>query len=200
MVGSDQLLFLAAATAGITLLSSVLVIAVGARKVREQLLELDALKRSVQTVRSDLFDIARTGHRTSAGLQELSGIGLHLRQIRREQTRLSDTLKMISSAMETLARLLQLRDDIKREQGEQIEETAEAARLLQEWRSRVTPVFADARSLFDSEPIRELIDGFTPQATSRNPEFFGDPKEGDPKEGDPKEYAKRDSRANATGN
>jgi hypothetical protein len=170
IVESDQLLLLAAATTAITLLLSVLVIAVRTRKVREQLLELDTLKRSVQTVQSDLIEIVRIADRTSVGLQELSGIGLHFRQIKREQIRLSEKLKMISSAMETLEGLLQLRDEIKRGQTEEIKEIVNASRSLQEWRSRVDAVFSDAGHLFESEPIRELIDRFGPQPTSHTAE------------------------------
>jgi hypothetical protein len=72
---------------------------------------------------------------------------------------------MISSAMETLGGLPQLRHEI-RGQNEEIEEIVEASRSLQEWRSRVTAVCSDAGHLFESEPIRELIDRFGPQPTS----------------------------------
>jgi hypothetical protein len=166
IVESDQLLLLAAATTGITLLFSVLVVAVRTRKVREQLLELAALKRSVETVQSNLIEIVRIGDRTSVALQELSGIGLHFRQIKREQMRLSEKLEMISSAVESLEGLLQRRDEIKREEREEIKEIVTTSRSLQEWRSRVTAVFSDAGHLFESEPIRELIDRFRPSPAS----------------------------------
>jgi hypothetical protein len=164
IIESDQLLLLAAAVTGVTLLLSVLM-AVLTRKAREQLLELYALKRSVQTVQSKLTEIVRIADRTFVGLQELSGFGLHFREIKREQLRLSEKFKMISSAMETLGGLLQLRDEI-RGQNEEIEEIVKASRSLQEWRSRVTAVYSDAGHLFESELIRELIDRFGPQPTS----------------------------------
>jgi hypothetical protein len=165
IIESDQLLLLVAAAIGIPLLLSVLVIAIRTGKVREQLLELDALKRSVQTVQSNLTEIVRIADRTFVGLRELSGFGLHFRQIKREQLRLSEKLKMISSAMETLGGLPQLRDEIKREHKNEIKEIVEVSRSLQEWRSRMTAVYSDAGHLFESEPIRELIDRFGPQPT-----------------------------------
>ena len=159
IIESDQFLLLAAGVTGITLLSSVLVIAVRTRK------ELDALKRSVQTVQSNLTEIVRIANRTFVGLQELSGVGLHFRQIKKEQLRLSEKLKMISSAMETLGGLPQLRDEIKTGHNEEIKEIVEASRSLQEWRSRVTAIYSDAGHLFESEPIRELMEYLGPQAT-----------------------------------
>ena len=161
-IESDQLLWIAVAATAITLLVGVVVIAVGTRK---QLLELDALKRSVQKVQRDFAEIVRISDRTLIGLRELSGFGLHFRQIKREQLRLSEKLKMISSAMETLGGLPQLRDEIKREHKNEINEIVEVSRSLQEWRSRVTAVYSDAGHLFESEPIRELIDRFGPQQT-----------------------------------
>jgi hypothetical protein len=165
ITASDPLLLLAAAATGITLLLSVLVIAVRTRKIREQLLELDVLRRSVQTVQGNLTEIVRISDRTFVGLQELSGAGLHFRQIKRQQLRLSEKLNTISNAMETCEALLQLRDDL-RGQSEEIKEIVEASRSLQEWRSRVTAVYSDAGHLFESEPIRELIDRFGPPPTS----------------------------------
>ncbi len=163
-IESDQLLWLAVAATAITLLLGVLVIAVRTRRIREQLLELDALKRSVQEVQRDFAEIVRISDRTFIGLRELSGFGLHFRQINREQLRLSEKLKMISSAMEN-AGLMQLRGEIKREHQDEIKEIVEASRSLQEWRSRMTAVYSDAGHLFESEPIRELIDRFGPQPT-----------------------------------
>ena len=161
-IESDQLLLLAIVATGITLLLSVLVIAVRTRRIREQLLELDALKRSVQR---DFTEIARISDRTFIGLQELSGFGLHFREIKREQLRLSEKLTMISSEMEALVGLLQLRGEIGREHQEKIKELVKACRSLQEWRSRMTAVYSDAGYLFESEPIRELIDRFGPPPT-----------------------------------
>ena len=73
---------------------------------------------------------------------------------------------MISSAMETLGGRPQLRDEIRREHQDEIKEIVEASKSLQEWRSRITAVYSDAGHLFESEPIRELIDSFGPQPTS----------------------------------
>ncbi len=102
--------------------------------------------------------------RTFVEIPVLSGLGLHLRQIKREQLRLSERLKMISSDIETLARLLQRRDKGERGHRKEVKEIIETSRSLQEWRSRMTAVYSDARHLFDSEPIRELIEGFGPEA------------------------------------
>ena len=74
IIESDQLLLLVAAATGIPLLLSVLVIAIRTGKVREQLLELDALKRSVQEVQRDCAEIVRIADRTFVGLRELSGL------------------------------------------------------------------------------------------------------------------------------
>jgi hypothetical protein len=91
----------------------------------------------------------------------LSGIGLHFRQIRREQQRLSDKLEAISQATETTTRLPQkLRDDTERERGAQFEEIIEASRSVQEWKSRMTAVYAEAAHLFETEPIREIMERF----------------------------------------
>jgi len=177
MVESNQMLLLAAATIAITLILCVLVVDFRMRKVREQSLELDALKRAVQTVQSNLVEIARIADRTSAGLQELSGSGLHFQQIKREQVRLSETVKMMSSAMEKLGELVQLRDEIKKRQNDEIKEIAEASRSLHEWRSRVTAVFSDVGHLFESEPIREFIDRFEPKPASYKAERPGEPKD-----------------------
>jgi hypothetical protein len=166
IIEPDQLLLLAAATTGITLLLGVLVIAARIRKVREQLLELDALKCSVQTVESNLAEIVQIVGRISDGLPELSSLGLHFRQINRDQFRLSEKLRVISSAMDTLRELLQLQEEIKRGQDEELKEVADASRALQEWKSRITAVYADAGHLFESEPIRELIDRVGPQPAS----------------------------------
>jgi hypothetical protein len=160
IIASDQLLLLVAAAIGITLLSSALVIALHTRK------ELDAVKRSVQTVQSNVTEIVRIADRTFAGLQELSGVGLHFRQIKRDQFRLSEKLKTISSAIDTLEGLLQLREETQKWQDEDIKEIADASRALQDWRSRMTAVYSDAGHLFESEPIRELIDRYGPQPPS----------------------------------
>ena len=164
-MASDQLLFLAVAASAITLLLGVLVIAVRTRKIGERLSELAALRRSMQEGRRDFAQIVRVSDRTFVGLQELSGVGLHFRQIKREQLRLSERLTLISSAMETLTRRLQHGDEIKRQDKDEIKEIVEASRSLQEWKSRMTAVYSDAGYLFDSEPIRELIDRFGPPPT-----------------------------------
>ena len=162
---SDQLLLLAVAASAITLLLGVLAIVVRTRKISEQLSELAALKRSVQEVRRDFARIVQVSDRTFVWLQALSGVGLHFRQIKREQLRLSEKLKTISSALETFTKLLQRRDEIKRQHKDEIKEVVEASRSLQEWKSRMTAVYSDAGYLFESEPIRELIDRFGPPST-----------------------------------
>jgi hypothetical protein len=160
IIESDRLLLFAAGVTGVTLLSSALVIAVRIRR------ELDALKRSVQSVQSNLTEIIWIADRTFVGLQELSGVGLHFREIKRDQLRLSEKLKRISSATDTLEGLLQLREETQKWQDEKIKDIADASKAIREWRSRVTAVYSDASHLFESEPIRELIDRFGPQPTS----------------------------------
>ena len=115
---TDQLMMLAVVASAIALLSAVLVFVVRARKISEQLSDLDAL---------------------------------------------SEKLKMMSGAMEKRIALLQARDEIKRQHTDEIEEIVEASRSLQEWKSRITDVCLDAGYLFESEPIRELLDGFGPR-------------------------------------
>jgi hypothetical protein len=169
-IESDPLLLLALAASGITLLLGILVIAVRARKMDERLAELDAMKRSLQQVQRDFAEIVRISDRTFVGLRELSGVGLHFRQIKREQLRLWEKLQKISSATDSLARLLQRRDQINRDHPDELKEIVEASRSLQEWRSRMTAVCADADHLFESEPIRELVEGLDPQ-----PLYAGEP-------------------------
>jgi hypothetical protein len=171
IVASGQLLLLLSVCAtGVTLLLGVLVIAVRARKIREQLLELDALRCSVQAIQSKLTEIDGTLVRTFVGLQALSGVGLHFREIKREQLRLCEKLSKISSTMQGFGKSPQLGDEPAK-QSEEIKEIVEVSRSLQEWRSRVTAVYSDAGHLFDSEPIRELLDQFalSPESYTAEP-------------------------------
>ena len=124
-----------------------------ARRI-EQWLEQEAV------VRSDFEELRWTSDRTFVALCELSGIGLHFRQIRREQLRLSEKLDAMSRATETMMRLLQWRDDAERERGAQFEQIIEASRSVQEWKSRMTAVYSEAAHLFESEPIREVMQRF----------------------------------------
>jgi hypothetical protein len=165
-IASDQFLLLAAAATVIALLIGVLAIAVRLRKLNEKMWELDALTRSVERVESNLIEILQIADRPSQRLPELSGLGLHFRQVKREQARLSEKLATIASAVDALRELLRLRDETKNWRDGEIKEIAAASRALQEWTSRVTAVYSDAGHLFESEPIRELIDGFGPPAAS----------------------------------
>jgi hypothetical protein len=174
IIEPDLLLFLAATTAGITLLLAVLVIAVRIRKVRERLLELDALQHSVQTVETNLAELVQIVGRLSGGRPELPSFGLHLRQIKRDQFGLSEKLTTISSAIDALRELLQLREQTKREQEEEIREVADASKALQEWKSRVTAVYTEAGHLFESEPVRELIE----RVGAQPPSLVGEPGDG----------------------
>ena len=99
-------------------------------------------------------------------LPQLVGLGLHFRQIKLDQLRLSEKLRIISSAVEEVRELLHRRQEYKSDQGEEIKEVANACRALEEWKSRITAVYADASHLFESEPVRELIDSIGPQAAS----------------------------------
>jgi len=112
----------------------------------------------------DFAEIVRIADRTSIGLQELCGFGLHFRQMKREQVRLSEKLDMISRVTDSLAGVLQLRDEVEREHHDEFKEIIEVSRSLQEWGSRITAVYSDAGHLFESEPIRELIGRFGPQS------------------------------------
>jgi len=85
--------------------------------------------------------------------------------MKREQLRLSEKLDMISRETDSLAGVLQLRDQVQREHQDEFKEIVEVSRSLQEWRSTITAVYSDAGHLFESEPIRELIDRFGPQQT-----------------------------------
>ena len=129
----------------------------------QQLSEIGVLRRSVQEMQRGFAEIVRIADRTSIGLQELSGFGLHFRQMKREQLRLSEKLDMISRETDSLAGVLQLRDQVQREHQDEFKEIVVVSRSLQEWRSRITAVYSDAGHLFESEPIRELIDRFGPR-------------------------------------
>ena len=152
-IDSDLALLLAGVGTAITLLLGVFVIANRARRI-EQWLEQEAV------VRSDFEELRWTSDRTFVALCELSGMGLHFRQIRREQLRLSEKLEAISQATETMMRLLQWRDDAERERGAQFEQIIEASRSLQEWKSRMTAVYSEAADLFETEPVLELMERF----------------------------------------
>jgi hypothetical protein len=62
--------------------------------------------------------------------------------------------------------MLERREESKSEQGEEIKELVNAHRALEEWKSGVVAVFADASHLFESEPVRELIYSVAAQAAS----------------------------------
>ena len=162
-IETDPMSWLTAAAVAIALLSGVLVTAVRTRKMQEELLELHALRGYVHEAQSDFAEIVRISERTFVGLRELSGFGLHFREIKREQLRLAESLKTISVSMQTLAGLLQSRGEIRREHEGQIKEIVEASRSLQEWRSRMVAVYSEAGDLLESEPIRELIEHIGPQ-------------------------------------
>ena len=163
-IESDQLLLFALAAAALTVLLGILVIAVRTRRIVETLSDMDAMKRTLQKVQLELADNPRIPDRTFVENPVLPGLGLHLRQIKREQLRLSEAVKMISSEMETFGHLLKRRDKSKRDQRREIRELVETSRSLQEWKSRMTAVYSDGRHLFDSELIRELMEGFSPEA------------------------------------
>ena len=156
-IDSDLMLLLAGVATAITLLLGVFVIADRARRI-EQWLEQDAA-----AVWDDFDEIRRTSDGALVALRELSGVGLHFRQMRREQLRLSEKLEAISRATETMARLLQQRDQTEKEHRAQLEHIVGVSRSLQEWRSRMTAVYSEAAHLFESEPIRELMERFDEQ-------------------------------------
>lgn len=170
IIEADQLLLPVVTAIAVVLFIGVLTIAVRVRKLHEKMWELDTLTCSVQRIESSLIEILQLADRPSQRVPELSGFGLHFRQIKREQARLSDKLATIASAVEALRQLLRLRDETKQWRDGEIKEVAAASRALQEWTLRVTAVYSDAGHLFESEPIRDLIDRFGPPPASHGVE------------------------------
>src|SRR4030095_9977940 len=105
-IESDQLLLFALAAPALTVLLGILVIAVRTRRIVEPSSDMDAMKRALQKVQLELADNAPLHDRTLVVHPVLPCLGLHLREIKQEQLRLSETLKTISSEMETFGRLL----------------------------------------------------------------------------------------------
>ncbi len=163
---SDLLLLVAASIAAISVLLGVFVIAARVNKIREQLGELAALQTSIQAIETDFAQIVKIVGPMSDTLPPLAGLGLHFRQIKRDQFCLFEKLKTISSAVEEVRELLHRRGESKSEQGVEIKELANAYRALEEWKSGVVAVCADASHLFESEPVLELIDSVGAQAAS----------------------------------
>jgi hypothetical protein len=163
---SDLLLLLGASIAAIRVLFGAFVIAARVNRAREQLGELAALQTSIQAIETDFAQIVKIVGPMSDTLPSLAGLGLHFRQIKRDQFCLSKKLKTISSAVEEVRELLDRREESKSEQGEEIKELVNAYRALEEWKSGVVGVCADASHLFESEPVLELIDSIGPQAAS----------------------------------
>jgi hypothetical protein len=164
VIEADQVVWVVCAAAGIALLSAALAISVRTRKIHERLLELGALERSIRRLERNVGDTEQVVDRLSDVLPGLSGLGLHFRQIKRDQFRLSE--KVTAVAADAFNGLLELRRDFKK-RDEQIIEIAEGSRALQQWRAGVRAAYADAsRHLFESEPIRELIGHFGSQAGS----------------------------------
>ena len=153
----DQLLLLAAVATGIVLLLSTLAVAVYTRRIQHRLLQLDVLQRSIQRLEEEQRDIVRFVDRMSDTLPGLSGLGLHLRQLKREQLRLSEKLSSMQTSAGTVEDLAQLRHHIEK-RDQEINRIAKSFRGLQEWKSRVRAISREARHLFESEPIRELMD------------------------------------------
>jgi hypothetical protein len=155
---SNQLLLLAVAVTGIACLVSTFVVGMRTRKIHDQLSQLEALRHSIQGLERNMREIVREVGCIADVLPGLSGLGLHLRQIKRDQRRVSEKLSAIPTAGETLEGLRQLRRDLEK-RNTKVNKIARASRGLQEWKSRVSMISSDARHLFESEPIRELIDG-----------------------------------------
>jgi hypothetical protein len=166
----DQLLLLAATATGIVLLLSTLVVAVRTRRIEDRLLELRAVPRSLQRVEEELGEVVRFVDRMSDTLPGLSGLGLHLRQLKRDQLRLSEKLGSMRGSAGTVEDLAQLRHDLEK-RNQEINRIAKGFRGLQEWKSRTSAISQEARHLFESEPIRELMDnlGSWPDALTAEP-------------------------------
>jgi hypothetical protein len=170
VIESGQLLLLAVATTGIACLVSALVVVFRTRKIYEELSQLEALRHSLQGLERDMREIRREVGRIADVLPGLSGLGLHLRQIKRDQRQVSERLSAIPTARHTVEGLRQLRRDLEK-RNKEINKIARASQGLQEWKSRVSMISSDARHLFESEPIRELIDGLgsPPNALTAEP-------------------------------
>ena len=162
----SELLLLVAAGIAISVLLGVFVIAARVHKIREQLGELAALQTSIRAIEADFAQIVRIVGPMSDALPQVSSLGLHFRQIKKKQSYLSEKLSIISSTVEQVRELLHRREESKSEQGDEIKEVANAYRALEEWKSGIVAVCADASHLFESEPVRELTDSVTLQADS----------------------------------
>ena len=166
----DQLLLLAAIVAGIVLALSTLVVTVRTRRIEDRFLDLDVLQDSIQRIEEELGEIGRRVDRMSDTLSGLSGLGLHLRELKREQLRVSEKLESIRASAGTSEDLAQVRHDLEKRKQE-IKKIAQGFRGLQEWKSRVSAISSEARHLFESEPIRELMEnhGSRPDALTAEP-------------------------------
>src|SRR5262245_28754672 len=166
----DQSLIIAGIVTGIVLALSTLVIAVCTRRIQYRLLQLDVLQCSIQRVEEEQRDIVRFVDRMSDTLPGLSGLGLHLRQLKRDQLRLSEKLSSMRTSAGTFEDLALLRHHIEK-RNQEISRIAKGFRGLQEWKSRVSAISHEARHLFESEPIRELMDnlGSRPDALTAEP-------------------------------
>ena len=90
---SDLLLLVAAGIAAISALLGVFVIAARVNKIREQLGKLAALQTSIQAIETDFAQIVKIVGPMSDTLPPLAGLGLHFRQIKRDQFCLFEKLK-----------------------------------------------------------------------------------------------------------
>ena len=156
----DQLLLLAAIATGIVLLLSALVVAVRTRRIEDRF----------QRVEEDLGEVVRFVDRMSDTLPGLSGLGLHLRQLKRDQLRLSEKLSSMRTSAGTFEDLAQLRHHVQK-RDQEINRIAKGFRGLQEWKARVRAISSEARHVFESDPIRELMDraGSRPDAFTVEP-------------------------------
>lgn len=152
---SDQLLFTLAA-AGVTLAICVAVIVVQIRKIRERVADLDLIKRSLLQIQREVAGVHAID-RAMVRTYETPGLGLHLRELKREQTRVLERLQALSSEIDTFGRLLRRRDKNARDHRDEVKAIVETSKSLQDWTSRMTAVYSEAAQLFESEPIRELI-------------------------------------------
>src|SRR5215475_12602004 len=108
----DQLLLLAAIVAGIVLALSTLVVTVRTRRIEDRFLDLDVLQDSIQRIEEELGEIGRRVNRMSDTLSGLSALGLHLRELKREQLRVSENLESIRASAGTSEDLAQVRHDL----------------------------------------------------------------------------------------
>ena len=129
----------------------------------DQLLLLGAIVTGIVLAVSTLVVAVRT-RRIQHQLQELDALQ---RSIQRVEGALGEIGRVVDRMSDDQAQLRDLTERRKKE----INRIAKGFRGLQEWKSRVSAISYEAGHLFESEPIRELMDnlGSRPDALTAEP-------------------------------